>query len=136
MFKLLINDSIIYSYRRYLEMFDMNSNTRPKYTKYEISKLVKDKFKQSNLSKDEFCKEFNITKEMLESILTAKISFSKKILNICAIILDKSVSELISQEEDSPIAFRSGEINEDTKETCEIANYLFNEIIMQDKIFI
>lgn len=54
-----------------------------KYTKYELSKLVKDKFKQSNLSKEEFRKEFNITKEMLESILVAKISFSKKILYMC-----------------------------------------------------
>lgn len=117
-------------------MFDMSSNTRPKYTKYEISKLVKDKFEKSNLSKDTFCEELNITKEMLESILTAKRSFNKKVLNICAIILDKSVSELISQEEDSAIAFRSGETNENTKETCELANSLFNEIIMQEKIFI
>lgn len=136
MFKLLVDNGILYLYRRDLEMFDMSSNTRPKYTKYEISKLVKDKFEKSNLSKDTFCEELNITKEMLESILTAKRSFNKKVLNICAIILDKSVSELISQEEDSAIAFRSGETNENTKETCELANSLFNEIIMQEKIFI
>ena len=103
-----------------------------KYTKYEISKLVKDKFKQSNLSKDEFCKEFNITKEMLESILVAKISFSKKILNICAIILDKSVSELISQEQDSCITVKFK--TEEAKATFELANLLFDEIIIQDKI--
>lgn len=104
-----------------------------KYTKYELSKLVKDKFKQSNLSKDEFCKEFNITKEMLESILVAKISFSKKILNICAIILDKSVSELISQEQDSYVTVKF-KTEEKTKTTFELANLLFDEIIMQDKI--
>ena len=110
----------------------MNS-TRPRYTKYGISKLVKDKFEKSNLSKEEFCKEFNITKEMFESILTAKISFSKKILNICSIILDKSVSELISKEQDSCITFEF-ENEEEIKTTFELANLLFNEIIMQDKI--
>ena len=112
----------------------MNS-TRPRYTKYEISKLVKDKFEKSNLSKEEFCKEFNITKEMFESILNAKVSFNKKILNICAIILDKSVSELISKEQDSCITFEF-ENEEETKTTFELANLLFNEIIMQDKISI
>ena len=104
-----------------------------KYTKYEISKLVKDKVEKSNLSKEEFCKEFNITKEMFESILTAKISFSKKILNICALILDKSVSELISKEQDSCITFEFDN-EEEIKATFELANLLFNEIIMQDKI--
>lgn len=104
-----------------------------KYTKYELSKLVKDELEKSNLSKEEFCKEFNITKEMLESILVAKISFSKKILNICAIILDKSVSELISKEQDFCITFEF-ENEEEIKATFELANLLFDEIIMQDKI--
>lgn len=103
-----------------------------KYTKYELSKLVKDELEKSNLSKEEFCKEFNITREMLESILIPKISFSKKILNICAIILDKSVSELISKEQDSCITIKFK--NEETKTTFELANLLFDEIIMQDKI--
>ena len=110
----------------------MNS-TRPRYTKYKISKLVKDKFEKSNLSKEEFCKEFNITKEMFESILNTKVSFNKKILNICAIILDKSVSELISKEQDSCITFEF-ENEEEIKATFELANLLFDEIIMQDKM--
>lgn len=103
-----------------------------KYTKYEISKLVKDKFEKSNLSKEEFCKEFNITKEIFENILNVRISFSKRILEICAIILDKSVSELISKEEDFNIEFENGM---EIKETFKIAELLFDEIIMQDKIY-
>lgn len=104
-------------------------STRPKY---EISKLVKDKLKKSNLSKEEFCKEFNIEKEMFESILTAKISFSKRILEICAIILDKSVGELISKEEDFNNEFKN-EI--EIRETLKLAELLFDEIIMQDKLY-
>ena len=104
-----------------------------KYTKYKISKLVKDKFEKSNLSKEEFCEEFNITKEMFESILNAKVSFNKKILNICTIIFDKSVGELISKEQDSCIIFEF-ENEEEAKTTFELANLLFDEIIMQDKI--
>lgn len=103
-----------------------------KYTKYEISKLVKDKFKQSNLSKDEFCKEFNITKEMLESILTTKTSFDKRILRNASIILNKSIYELVSKEQDSCITVKFK--TEEAKATFELANLLFDEIIMQDKI--
>lgn len=35
-----------------------------KYTKYELSKLVKDELEKSNLSKEEFCEEFNIKGEI------------------------------------------------------------------------
>lgn len=103
-----------------------------KYTKYEISKLVRDKFKQSNLSKKEFCKEFNITREMLESILIPKTSFDKRILRNASIILNKSIYELVSKEQDSCITIKFK--NEETKTTFELANLLFDEIIMQDKI--
>lgn len=104
-----------------------------KYTKYEISKLVRDKFKQSNLSKEEFCKEFNITREMLESILIPKTSFDKRILRNASIILNKSIYELVSKEQDFCITFEF-ENEEETKTTFELANLLFDEIIMQDKI--
>lgn len=103
-----------------------------KYTKYEISKLVRDKFKQSNLSKEEFCKEFNITREMLESILISKTSFDKRILRNASIILNKSIYELVSKEQDSCITIKFK--TEETKTTFELANLLFDEIIMQDKI--
>ena len=109
----------------------MDTNINFKYTKYEISKLVENKFKESNLPKKNFCKNFNITEEIFENILIAKISFDKKILNICSTILGKSVNELISQEED----FLNIQNIKDIKDTYEIANCLFNEIIIQDKIY-
>ena len=55
----------------------------------------------------------------------------QKILNICTIIFDKSVGELISKEQDFTFKFEN---EEEAKTTFELANLLFNEIIMQDKI--
>lgn len=103
-----------------------------KYTKYELSKLVKDELEKSNLSKEEFCEEFNIKREMLESILAAKTSFDKRILRNVSIILNKSIDELISKEQDSCITVKFK--TEEAKATFELANLLFDEIIMQDKI--
>ncbi|MFQ9545342.1 MAG: hypothetical protein ACLR02_10020 [Clostridium sp.] len=51
-----------------------------KYTKYEISKLVKDKFKQSNLSKEEFNIEFENEIEAKETFELARLIFDEIIM--------------------------------------------------------
>lgn len=51
-----------------------------KYTKYEISKLVKDKFKQSNLSKEEFNVEFENEIEAKETFELAGLIFDEIIM--------------------------------------------------------
>ena len=116
-------------------MFDISANTRPKYTKYEISKMVKEKLNNSSLTKEEFINQNGIEQKIFDQILQAQVSFSKEILEVCSKILDKSIFELISNDEDKGFAFRSEEISENTIKTVDIANLLFNEIIMQDKIY-
>ena len=115
-------------------MLDEMANRRPRYTKYEISKLVRQKFQDSKLSASEFCMEFDIQERMLEDILNAKRSFNRKLLSASAIILGLDIKELISEDVDASPAFRSEEIKDDTIEAFNIANLLFNEIIMQNKI--
>lgn len=116
-------------------MFNEAANRRPKYTKYEISKLVRHKFQNSNLSENNFCKEYDVDVSTFKDILIAKRSFNKRILTISARILGKDIKELISEDVDTLPGFRSDdEINKDTIESFNIANLLFNEIIMQEKI--
>lgn len=115
-------------------MINEMANRRPRYTKYEISKLVNQKFQDSKLSISDFCKQFDIEERVLNDILAAKRSFNKMILTKSSMILGIDVKELLSEDVDTSPAFRSEELKEDTIETINIANLLFNEIIMQDKI--
>lgn len=116
-------------------MFDDRANRRPRYTKYEISKLVKERLQKSDLKLSEFCKGYSINEKTIIDICEAKISFNKDILSVCSMILEKSMEELLSEDIDEGLpAFRSKEINEITAESCNLANILFNEIIMQNKI--
>lgn len=116
-------------------MINEMANIRPRYTKYEISKLVNQKFQDSKLSLSRFCEKFDIEEKTLTSILLAKRSFNKMMLSKCAVILEKDVDELLAEDIDALPAFRSKEQKEDTIITYNIANELFNEIIMQKKIF-
>lgn len=119
---------------RYFSMINEQANRRPKYTKYEIAKLVKQKIEASQLALNDFCIKFDIDSKILTDILAAKRSFNKKILNSAAVILDTDIRELLSEEVDAAPAFRSKDIKEETIKTVDIANLLFNEIIMQKKI--
>lgn len=115
-------------------MINEMANRRPKYTKYEIAKLVKQKLEESKLGLNDFCARFDIDSKMVVDLLAAKRSFNKKILNSAAVILNTDIKELLSEEVDTAPAFRSKEIKKETIETVDIANLLFNEIIMQKKI--
>ena len=115
-------------------MINEMANRRPKYTKYEIAKLVKQELEKSELSLSEFSEKSNIDEKVLSDILSAKRSFNKKILNAVSVILNLTIEELLSEEIDTAPAFRSQDIKTNTVETIDIANLLFNEIIMQKKI--
>ncbi|MDI0267794.1 hypothetical protein QIW52_17530 [Clostridioides difficile] len=111
------------------------ANRRLRYTKYEISKLIKEKFKKSNLNLNEFCQIYNINKKTLIDICEAKISFDKGVLSICSIILKKDIEELLSEDIDEErVILENGKINKITAKSYNLANVLFNEIIMQNKI--
>ncbi|MEG2538038.1 MAG: hypothetical protein RSA01_00435 [Clostridium sp.] len=108
---------------------------RPTYTKYQISNMVKQKFDECNINKSEFCFKYEIDEKLLESILKAERSFNKKIMKVCARILEVSVDDLISIEIDSMPAYRTEEsINNDAYDAYQLANVLFHEIIMQKKL--
>lgn len=109
---------------------------RPAFTKYELSKKIKEKRSASGLSIEEFSKKYGIPVSLLVSIEEAKRSFNVPMYEACSKILEMDLNELLKtdQEDLSCINFRSDKVNEATWKTVEMANVLFNEMVMQHKI--
>ncbi|WP_369325836.1 helix-turn-helix domain-containing protein [Clostridium perfringens] len=117
---------------------DFSPNKRPAYTKYEISKEIKEKRNSMGLSKEEFANKYDIEVKTIQIIEEARKNFNVRIYNACSKILGKSIKELTKFDEedlDLCISFRKDckEIKEKEKKTIDIANHLFNEMVMQYK---
>lgn len=113
-------------------------NRRPLYTSYELSKKVRDKREESKKGLLEFASLYEISVEDLKKIEEGKCSFSPKLYRICGNILNLSSDELLKETVDdiSVANFRADDKGEAVKDTFDIANMLFHEIIMQEKIAI
>ena len=105
---------------------EQSANTRPKYTSYEIIYMIKEKQKQSGLSLEEFCSKYNLTLEGYEKLISYKGVFNWKIYYKCAEILEVNVGKLLEEYID--------DVPASDDKTFLLANKLFNEIIMQEKI--
>ena len=118
------------------EFVKKSNNRRPVFTSYELSKMVKDKREKSGLNSLEFAAQYEISENMLLEIEQGSCSFSPKYYKACGQILNLSVDELLGEFVDDLQAanFRTTNDQRDVQETFEMANMLFNEIIMQMKI--
>lgn len=90
------------------------------------------------LSKEEFANKYDIEVKTIQIIEEARKNFNVRIYNACSKILGKSIKELTKFDEedlDLCISFRKDckEIKEKEKKTIDIANHLFNEMVMQYK---
>lgn len=104
----------------------VSDNIRPRYTSFEIIYMVKEKQKQSGLSLEEFCAKYNLTLEGYEKLISYRGVFNWKIYYACAKILEVDVGELLEELTD--------DVPDCDDKTFILANKLFNEIIMQEKI--
>ena len=116
------------------EKIELTQCKRPVYTKYEISKLIKNKRIDEKLTPEVFAIDHGVNLNMLKQIEEAKRSFTLDIYKTCANILQVDVNTLLSYEVDELPAFRAKNITKDTNDTVNLANLLFNEMIMQEKI--
>lgn len=118
------------------DYIDFDPCQRPAFTKYELSKKIKEKRAASGLSVEEFSKQYGIPVSLLVSIEEAKRSFNVPMYEACARILGMELDELLKtdQEDLGCVKFRSGKMHKATWKTVEMANILFNEMVMQHKI--
>lgn len=117
---------------------DFSPYQRPAFTKYELSKKIKEKRVASGLSIEEFSKKYDIPVSLLVSIEEAKRCFNVPMYEACSKILEMDLDELLKTDQEDLCCtnFRSREVNDSTWETVRIANILFNEMVMQHKISI
>ena len=109
---------------------------RPKYTPFELSSLVKMKRREENLDQYSFAKKYDVEAQSLIEIEEIKQSFSPNLYLACCKILNMSIEEITGTEEDdlSCASFRASADTDNIQKTVNLANFLFNEIIMQKRI--
>jgi transcriptional regulator with XRE-family HTH domain len=115
---------------------EFKPSERPKYTRYELAKMVKEKRESLGLLPDQMAEAHGITVTLLNKIEGASRLFNATMYNAVSSILKIPVESLLEKETDDldAISFRASEQNPELEETVRIANMLFDEIIMQEKI--
>ncbi|MEC0471155.1 transcriptional regulator [Bacillus altitudinis] len=113
-----------------------NPNERPKYTRYELAKLVKDKRLEKELSIEEVAAQFCVDPTLWESIESASRVFNSKIYTIISNFINVERKDLLKRDEDdlSTISYRSNLVDNDIHESVQLANAIFHEIVMQEKL--
>ncbi len=118
------------------EFVNKTNDSRPVYTSYELSKMVRKKRKSSNLDIAAFAEKYGIAEKMLKEIETGLCSFTPQMYHSCGNILGLSAEELLAETSDNLEAanFRVNGAQEGIQSTFEKADMLFQEMIMQKKI--
>lgn len=118
------------------EYIKKSNNSRPVYTGYELSKMVKEKREGSGLDRANFAMEYGISEVFLTEIESGVCAFSPKFFKACGNILGLSNEELLAEvcDDERAANFRVSGKRDGVQDTFEKANMLFQEIIMQSKI--
>lgn len=118
------------------EFVKKSNNRRPVYTSYELSKMIRDKRENSGLNRSEFAAKYEIEETLLAEIEVGNASFSPRIYKVCGKILNLSTEELLAEivDDEKAASYRASDNGTGVQATFEMANLLFNEIIMQKKI--
>ncbi|BDG81245.1 hypothetical protein BSF_29740 [Bacillus subtilis] len=113
-----------------------NPYERPKYTRYELAKMVKDYRVEKGLSVESVAKRFDVESTFWSSIEEASRVFNSKIYNVISEFLGVDRRELLQKDKDnlSAISYRSKLKSNGIDESVHLANIIFNEIVMQEKI--
>lgn len=108
----------------------------PRYTTYEISGLLRKKMKNVT-NVEEYCERNSIDKELLKVMLKETKVFSFEMYTIAGQILNMTIDEL-TVAEDSSIQKKFRKKlkceNIDIKDELAIAEFLFNEIVINAKL--
>lgn len=118
------------------ESVQFNPSERPKYTRFELAKLVRDKRVKHDLSYSDLSSQYGGDENLWESIEAASRAFNVRVYTAIGAFLGMSIKELTSKDVDiiEGISFRAKETNEEINKTVQIANLIFDEMVMQEKI--
>lgn len=119
-----------------LESVNFSCHERPKYSSYQLSRMVEEKRHKLGMSISDIAKHYNIDSKVIELIESKSIIFNTKMYKACSTILEKGLDELLSnvKDDESAISFRTTGNNENLEKTLEVTDKLFHEMIYQRMI--
>lgn len=79
----------------------------PKYTQYQLSRMVKYELDKLNVEAKDAPSHFSIDEELLHDILGEEVRFKSKHYQVVSKITGTTVENLLEDEEIKPISFRS-----------------------------
>ncbi|KGA98663.1 hypothetical protein AJ85_06510 [Alkalihalobacillus alcalophilus ATCC 27647 = CGMCC 1.3604] len=120
-----------------LDEIQLNPSERPRYTRYELAKLVQERRKELNLSLEEASSKYGVDVSFWQSIENASRTFNVKVYKLIGAFLNMSKDEMLAKEVDdmTSLSFRtSDEKHPEIQEAVQFANFIFDEMVMQEKI--
>ena len=115
-----------------LDAINFSPYKRPKYIRYELSSLVKKKRAEMNMEIEEFASVFDVPVKDIEEIELCQRLFGQQLYETCMKVLNMSFEEILAEDKDEDVVTEFP--NEEIKQAYEIANLIFQEMIMQEKI--
>ncbi|WP_039930625.1 hypothetical protein [Turicibacter sp. HGF1] len=122
-----------------IEQVQFSPYERPKYTISELSQMVIVKRKMLNESISEMAKRLALDEDLIMEIEQSPRFFNVNSYKACSQILEIPIVQMLEKEIEEPvsISYRQKEIgcgNEETSKTIELANIIFQEMVIQHKI--
>lgn len=116
------------------KMYTTLYKQRPAYTNNEIVNLFNEKIEKEQITEEELAEKYNTDIQMIRYMRNKKCRYSYQMLKIAADFLEVSYEDLtsivIDDEEFSPRA----DTEEETGEFFGFLDYLFSEMIKQERL--
>lgn len=115
---------------------EINVLQRPKYTRYELSALFKEKRNASNQSIETVSEELKVDDLIIKKIESGKTMLKISEYQIISDFLKISLKDILGNEKDDlvQISYRSNNGNGNIEKIVNEANNLLHEMVMQKKI--
>lgn len=108
---------------------------RPKYTRFELGKIVREKREERQLTLEAVAAQFNVSADLWKSIEDASRALNVRTYKLISAFLGITLEQLLEKETDNlaVISFRATDTNPEINEAIQVANLIFDEMVMQEK---
>ena len=108
----------------------------PKYTQYQLSKMVNSKLESMNVAIQDASSRFSIEEDLLQDILGEQVRFKAKHYQVVSKITGQSVDDLLQDEDIKRISFRSVHNKDDAEvtHTIEVISNFFKDVALLKKL--
>ncbi|ELC8365436.1 hypothetical protein QTH99_14740 [Clostridium perfringens] len=108
---------------------------RPAYTNSEIVKMFNEKFSRNMDSYDDLAEKYNVDEKIIKLMSDISCRYNYEMLKIASDYLEIPYKELVAVVEDDKENYSlRANSTEAANELNEILNYLFNEMINQERL--